>query len=98
MLFVLSWQIMTKDTIWAFVLDAPEQAADLGSRMFPPRWSYMGKLWSPLWDTVNIATLGTLLGILVAVPMAFCAARNTTPSAYVVRPAALLLSARQSER
>ena len=32
---------MTKDTIWAFFWDAPQQAADIGSRMFPPRWSYI---------------------------------------------------------
>jgi phosphonate transport system permease protein len=90
-LFAVCWQIMTKDTIWSFVADAPVQAADLASRMFPPRWSYMEKLWWPLWDTINIATLGTLLGIVLALPIAFCAARNTTPSTYFVRPAALLL-------
>lgn len=90
-LFVLSWQIMTKDTIWAFVWDAPTQASDLVSRMFPPRWGYIGKLLEPLWDTLNIATLGTLLGILIAVPIAFLAARNTTPSVYFVRPVALLI-------
>ncbi len=91
LLFVYCWQLMTKDTIWAFVLDAPEQAADLVGRMFPPRWSYVDRLWWPLWDTLNIATLGTLLGILIAVPVAFCAARNTTPSVYFVRPVALLV-------
>jgi ABC-type phosphate/phosphonate transport system permease subunit len=47
----------------------------------PPRWSYMNQLWKPLWDTLAIATLGTLLAIIVAVPVAFLAARNTTPSA-----------------
>ena len=45
----------------------------------------------PLWDTINIATLGTLLGIIIAVPVAFLAARNTTPSATLVRPLALLI-------
>jgi phosphonate transport system permease protein len=79
-LFVFCWQVMTQNTIWSFVLDAPEQAADLGSRLFPPRWSYIDRLWIPLWDTINIATLGTLLGIVIAVPLAFLAARNTTPS------------------
>ena len=51
--------------------------------MLPPRWSYLNELWRPLWDTLKIATLGTLLAILVAVPVAFLAARNTTPSAAV---------------
>ncbi len=90
-LFVFCWQVMTETTIWAFVYDAPEQAADLGGRMFPPRWSYIDQLLWPLWDTLNIATLGTLLGILFAVPVAFLAARNTTPSTLIVRPVALFI-------
>jgi phosphonate transport system permease protein len=59
--------------------------------MVPPRWSYAGRLWRPLWDTINIATLGTLLAIALAVPVAFLAAHNTTPSALLVRPLALLV-------
>ncbi|MEM9224080.1 MAG: phosphonate ABC transporter, permease protein PhnE [Pseudomonadota bacterium] len=90
-LFVFCWQVMTKDTIWAFVSDAPRQAADIGGRMFPPRWSYIDRLLVPLWDTLNIATLGTLLGLVFAVPVAFLAARNTTPSTYIVRPIALFI-------
>ena len=90
-LFVFSWQVMNKNTIWMFVHDAPRQAGDLLSRAWPPRWSYMERLWIPLWDTINIATLGTLLGIVIAVPVAFLAARNTTPSTVLVRPVALLI-------
>jgi phosphonate transport system permease protein len=91
LLLVFTWQVMTRDTIWAFVSDAPRQAADIGSRMWPPRWSYIDALWKPLWDTLNMATLGTLLAVVLAVPIAFLAARNTTPSAAFVRPVALLL-------
>ncbi|MEY6433545.1 phosphonate ABC transporter, permease protein PhnE [Thioalkalicoccus limnaeus] len=91
LVFVISWEAMTRNQIWAFVWDAPRQAEDLFSRMVPPRWSYMDQLWKPLWDTINIATLGTLLGILIAVPIAFLAATNTTPSRYLVRPVALLV-------
>jgi phosphonate transport system permease protein len=47
-------------------------------------------LW-PLWETINIATLGTLIGLIMAVPVAFLAARNTTPSTKFVRPIALLI-------
>lgn len=90
-LFVLSWQVMNKNTIWLFVEDAPRQAADLLSRAWPPRWSYLETLWVPLWDTINIATLGTGLGIVLATPIAFLAARNTTPSLAVLRPLALLI-------
>jgi phosphonate transport system permease protein len=90
-LFVWCWQLMNQQTLWNFVHDAPQQAMDIGARMMPPRWSYMDKLWIPLWDTLNIATLGTLLGVLLALPVAFLAARNTTPSQHFIRPVALLL-------
>ncbi len=90
-LLVWCWELMTRTTIWAFVSDAPKQMADLGNRMFPPRWSYIDRLIWPLWDTINIASLGTLLGIFIAVPVAFCAARNTSPSLYILRPIALFI-------
>ncbi len=89
--FVACWQSISDKTIWAFVIDAPAQAADLGVRMVPPDWAFMRQLWRPLWDTINIATLGTLLAVTVAIPVAWCAARNTTPSAALVRPVALFL-------
>ncbi|MFW5681069.1 MAG: phosphonate ABC transporter, permease protein PhnE [Pseudomonadota bacterium] len=90
-LFVWCFQVMTKDTIWFFVQDAPRTAGDIAERMFPPAWSYMDRLWLPLWDTLNMATLGTVLGVAVAVPVAFFAARNTTPSALILRPIALFV-------
>ncbi len=90
-IFVYCWQLLSGKTIWAFVSDAHSQAADLAVRMVPPRWSYMEGLWRPLWDTINIATLGTLMALVIAVPVAFCAARNTTPSVLLVRPVALFV-------
>jgi phosphonate transport system permease protein len=59
--------------------------------MMPPAFGYFSELMEPLWDTINIATLGTLLAIVAAVPLAFLAARNTTPSARMVRPLVLVL-------
>lgn len=89
--FVYCWQLISDKTVWMFVLDAHTQAGDLAARMTPPKWSYMHTLWRPVWDTINIATLGTVLAIILAVPTAFCAARNTTPSASIVRPVALFI-------
>src|SRR5262249_35903065 len=90
-IFVYCWELISDKTIWAFVSDAPVQAADLGARMVPPDWRFITVLWRPLWDTINIATLGTLMAIIVAVPIAYCAARNTTPSVTLVRPVALFI-------
>lgn len=86
-----AFRVMTEDTIWAFVTDAPAQAADIGTRMMPPDWFYVNELLWPMWETLNIATLGTLLGTLIATPIAFLAAGNTTPSKVFVRPVALFI-------
>lgn len=90
-LFVYCWQLMTRETMWFFVADAPRQAVDIGSRMWPPQWDYLPELLAPLWDTINIATIGTVGGVLMAIPIAFLAARNTTPSPTVLRPIALFI-------
>jgi phosphonate transport system permease protein len=88
--FVWCWQKISAGTEWSFVLDAPEQGADIISRMVPPEWSYARVLLRPLWDTLNMATLGTMLAVIMAVPLAFLAANNTTPSAAFARPFALM--------
>ncbi len=90
-IFIWSWRVISEHTIWFFVTDAPRVAADIGSRMVPPAWDYLPRLWKPRWDTINIATLGTLLALLMAVSVAFMAARNTTPSVVFLRPLALLI-------
>ncbi len=89
--FVYCWQKVSENTVWIFVVDAPRQAADMAQRMLPPKWSYMEQLWQPVWDTLNIATLGTLIAIVMAFPIAFLAARNTTPSKIFLRPLALFI-------
>ena len=90
-IFLWCWARISDATTWFFVWDAPRIAGDILDRATPPRWSYMDNLWLPIWDTLNIATLGTIGALILAVPVAFLAARNTTPSALFVRPIALLI-------
>jgi len=90
-LFMFCWKYISDETNWFFVYDAPRIVADISSRMWPPKFSYMDELWIPIWDTINIATLGTLAALFLAVPVAFLAANNTTPSKIFVRPIALLI-------
>ncbi len=90
-LLMYCWSIISESTTWYFVYDAPRIAADIGGRAWPPRWSYLSELWGPLWDTINVATLGTALALVFAVPVAFLAARNTTPDKIFLRPLALLI-------
>ena len=89
--FVYCWNVISQSTTWFFVWDAPRIAGDILERATPPRWSYIETLWWPIWDTLNIATLGTIAALFMAVPVAFLAARNTTPSRLFIRPVALLI-------
>lgn len=91
MVFLYCWRLISENTIWEFVQDAPAQALDLASRMVPPRWSYFGAIVEPLWDTISIATLGTVCAVCIATPVAFLAARNTTPNRFLARPLALAI-------
>ena len=54
--------------------------ADFLSRMFPPNWAFIDKLIVPAIETVQIALWGTLLAVILAVPVCFFAARNLTPN------------------
>jgi phosphonate transport system permease protein len=78
-LFLICWKVISDNTIWEFLEDAGVQGLSLIDRMVPPDWSITGSLMGPLWDTLNIATVGTALGVAIAFPLSFLAARNTSP-------------------
>ena len=48
----------------------------------PPRWGYLPTIVAPLLETVHIATLGTLVAVVLALPVAFLAARNTSANGF----------------
>ena len=75
---VVAWMLARLGVRWEWVADAPTQIGDLLGRMFPPDWAFTGALVAPLIQTINIATLGTALAIVLSVPVALLAARNTT--------------------
>lgn len=89
-LMVVCAKFVSDRTTWVFVLDAPRMGSDMVRRGLPPNFNHMQALWRPLWDTLTIATLGTALAFVFAVPASFLAARNTTPHP-IVRYLALLL-------
>ena len=76
--FVVVWSVSNLDIPWFYFLDAHVQAADMITRMVPPDWAYFTEIVDPLVETIHIATLGTAATLVIAVPVAFLAARNTT--------------------
>jgi phosphonate transport system permease protein len=73
--------LRTIEIIPEFLYDAPEQMRDLFARMWPMDWSYLGPTFAALVETIHIASLGTILALVMAIPVGFLAARNVTPSA-----------------
>ena len=94
--FAAAWSISALDIEWAFFADAHEQAIDLAQRMWPPRWSYLPVIVKPLIETIHIATLGTLIALVLSVPLAFLSARNTTLNGFTWAIGRALLVASRS--
>jgi phosphonate transport system permease protein len=73
-----AWMLARLGIRWDYVADAPSQIGDLLGRMLPPEWSFAGALVGPTLQTINIATVGTALAVVLSLPIAFLAALNTT--------------------
>jgi phosphonate transport system permease protein len=67
--------------------------ADYVGRMFPPDWDYTPRIVQPTIETIEIAIWGTVLGILLAIPLGLMAARNISPHFAVYGSARFILNA-----
>ena len=72
------WMLARLGIRWDYVADSPAQIGDLFGRMLPPDWRFARSLAGPLVQTINIATLGTAVAVLLSLPVAVLAALNTT--------------------
>lgn len=64
-----------------FLYDAPEQMGDMLSRMWPVDWAhYPQTIHAALMETLHMATLGTVLSLMLAVPFGLMGASNVMPS------------------
>jgi phosphonate transport system permease protein len=88
--FVLS--LGTVEVIPEFLWDAPAQVQDLLVRMWPPAYArYPASVHAALVETLHMATLGTVIAMLLAVPLGLLAANNVMPSRTVNTLAKLAL-------
>ncbi len=75
--FVAAWSIRNLDITWIYFLDAHIQAMDLLERMYPPDWSHFENILDPMIETIHIATIGTMVTYVIALPVASMA--STVP-------------------
>jgi phosphonate transport system permease protein len=93
----IAWALKTIEVIPEFLEDAPAQVLDMGSRMWPIDWSHFWPaVWPALVETMHIAALSTLLGLMMGIPIGFLAARNATPLPWLNGIARFILVATRS--
>ncbi|SDM05027.1 phosphonate transport system permease protein [Oryzisolibacter propanilivorax] len=87
----------TVEVIPEFLYDAPEQMADMLGRMWPVDWGYYAdSVHTALLETLHMATLGTLLALVLALPLGVMVAPNVTHSRWLNFSARVLLVASRS--
>lgn len=80
-----------------FLYDAHEQIADLLTRMWPIDFDhYRGGVHEALMETLHIASIGTLLAVIMALPVGVLAAHNVVPSRVLNQFARLILVSSRS--
>ena len=89
--------VRTVEVIPEFLYDAPEQVVDLFTRMWPIDWPhYRESVHDALMETIHIASLGTLLALVLALPVGVMAAHNLVPFTPVNLLAKLILVSSRS--
>lgn len=75
----LAWNVLSLEINPARVARGLSRLGLVASKAFPPDFSRTGLLVSGLLESVEMATLSTLLGVLLGIPVAVLAARNVVP-------------------
>lgn len=82
--FVLAVCMRNVDVIPEFLYDAPAQMLDLLRRMWPIDFAYYPEgIHAALIDTIHIATLGTMLCIVLSLPVGLMVAKNITKNRFL---------------
>ncbi|TVQ97169.1 MAG: phosphonate ABC transporter, permease protein PhnE [Desulfovibrionales bacterium] len=94
---VVVFSLRTVEIIPEFLLDAPQQMADMLSRMWPMDTGHYAKgVHQSLIETIHVATLGTIGTVFLAVPTALLASNRIMPWRVVNTLARLILVSSRS--
>jgi phosphonate transport system permease protein len=90
---VLYWTAIDTNVSAGELVRGIPAIADYVSRMFPPDWAYSRALLGPTIETIEIAIWGTVLGIVLGLPLGLLGARNITPHATIYAASRFILNA-----
>ena len=74
--WLLHWSAAGAQLSWGELAAGLPQIGDFIRRSFPPDWSILPRLWAPALETIQIAIWGSLLSVVLALPLSFVAAGN----------------------
>lgn len=78
-LFITGWSWVYIHMTFGGVLGGFSDLWSLLKRMFPPDYYQLSSIVSATIETLWMALIGTFIAVIMSVPLAFGAARNTTP-------------------
>ncbi len=85
------WSIASLKINVATIIDSIGNAADFLSRIFPLDFPPLGELAAMTGQTLGIVLLATVLAVVLSIPVALGAARNTAPRAVLRIPARTII-------
>ncbi|HDO52580.1 MAG TPA: phosphonate ABC transporter, permease protein PhnE [Rhizobiales bacterium] len=75
----LVWSMSSLEVDWERVSKGLPRAGDIITRMFPPDFSRWELLTRGVTESLEMALAATFAGMILAVPLGLCAARNLVP-------------------
>ncbi|KQP12157.1 phosphonate ABC transporter, permease protein PhnE [Pseudorhodoferax sp. Leaf267] len=75
----VAWSLASLDVSAERLAAGWEQGARFIGRMFPPELNKMDELWQGIKETLQIAVLATVVGLLLSLPVGLLAASNLSP-------------------
>lgn len=82
-LAITAWSVRETGFSLIEIWQNVSRGQDLLSQFFPPAWGVLDALFEPYIETLQIAILGSVFGVLLARPIAFAASSNTAPGRVV---------------
>src|SRR4029077_18650280 len=84
------WACAQMEISWERVLTGMDNAGRFFTRLFPPNFARWELLLKGMLESLEIAVLASALGIVLALPIGLCAARNLMPP-WATWPARLIV-------
>lgn len=89
---VVAWALYMTQFSLTTVFSRVNELFYILSRIFQPKWSFFGKVISPLIDTIKMSIMGTFIGCALALPFAVLASSNIVHNRVVISAVRFVLA------